>query len=132
MSPDSTVGDAPAKLDTGTNLAYQRTFLAHERTEMSWVRTALSFITFGFSVSKFFELLRDKSGEHGPFFGPQQVGVLMIAIGLISMGVATVFHARSVKELRAKCPELPRSPIGVVAFLIFVLGILAMVGVLVR
>ncbi len=47
------------RLDTPTELAYQRTFLAHERTLMAWVRTSSSLITFGFSIYKFFQLERD-------------------------------------------------------------------------
>ena len=131
-SPDSMQRDSPSKLDLGTQLAYQRTFMSHERTEMSWVRTTLTFITFGFTISKFFESLRERNGEHATLFGPQSIGVLMIAMGLIAMAVATVYHATGVRELRRNCPDLPGSPIGVIAVLIFVLGAAALIGVLLR
>lgn len=63
MSSDPS-GNAPVKLDTGTKLAYERTFPAYERTAMAWVRTTLTFITFGFTISKFFEYMRERNGAH--------------------------------------------------------------------
>jgi len=50
-----------------TYLAYERTYLAHERTLMGWVRTAISLISFGFTIAKVFEYLREKHGERGRF-----------------------------------------------------------------
>ena len=45
-----------------TKLAVDRTRLAHERTLMAWVRTATSLISFGFTIYKFFQFLRDGKG----------------------------------------------------------------------
>ena len=53
---------AAASLDTSTKLAVERTRLAHERTLMAWVRTATSLISFGFTVYKFFDYLRESQG----------------------------------------------------------------------
>ena len=47
---------------TSTKLAIERTRLAHERTLMAWVRTATSLISFGFTIYKFFEYLRESQG----------------------------------------------------------------------
>ena len=46
-------------LDLSTKLAFERTWAAYERTMLAWIRTAASLITFGFSVYKFFEILRE-------------------------------------------------------------------------
>lgn len=119
MSSDPSQGNAPVKLDTGTKLAYERTFPAYERTAMAWVRTTLTFITFGFTISKFFEYMRERNGAHAAVFGPPSVGILMIALGLISMAIATVSHGRAVQALRKRNPDVPRSPIGLMATLIF-------------
>ena len=50
-------------LDTSSRLAYERTYLAHERTLMAWVRTALALISFGFTIAKVFEYLREKGAS---------------------------------------------------------------------
>ena len=46
-------------LPDSTVLAIERTRLAHERTLMAWVRTSTSLISFGFSIYKFFEYLKE-------------------------------------------------------------------------
>ena len=81
-----------AQMDTGTRLAFERTFIAHERTQMAWVRTALSLISFGFAIVKFFEYLHEKQGERGPLFGARTVGIFMISVGLVSLVLAELQH----------------------------------------
>ena len=120
------------KLDTGTRLAYERTFLAHERTQMAWLRTALSLISFGFTISKFFEFLHEKQGEAVPLLGARTVGIVMIAMGLVSLIMGTYHHWQALKRLRAQCPDLPRSPSWVTAMLLLILGLAAMAGALIR
>jgi putative membrane protein len=46
------------RLDTATELAFDRTRAAYERTMMAWIRTATSLITFGFTIYKFFQTKR--------------------------------------------------------------------------
>lgn len=124
--------NAAVQLDTGTRLAYERTFLAHERSMMAWVRTALSLISFGFTIAKFFEFLQEKQGVHAPLMGANTVGIIMIAMGLVSMFLAAIHHRQAVEKLRERCPDLPVSPIGKLTLLIFALGILALVGAIIR
>ena len=50
MSQEPRREESALKLDTGTRLAFERTFLAHERTQMAWLRTGLSLISFGFAI----------------------------------------------------------------------------------
>jgi putative membrane protein len=53
-------GISPAtSLPDATQLAVERTTLAHERTLMAWVRTSVSLISFGFTIYKFFQYLRE-------------------------------------------------------------------------
>jgi len=74
-------------LDTSTRLAYERTYLAHERTLMGWVRTAISLISFGFTIAKVFEYLREKKGERATLLGPRAIGITMIATGLVALAL---------------------------------------------
>jgi putative membrane protein len=128
----STVDAAAPRLDNGTALAYERTYLAHERTQMAWVRTALSLISFGFTISKFFEYLHGKDGIAPPLIGARNVGLLMISIGLVLMVFANIGHRRAMVRLHARNPELPQSLAGIGAVLISVLGLVALVAALVR
>ena len=118
--------------DTSTKLAYERTFLAHERTLMAWLRTGLSLISFGFGIAKFFQYLHEQKGITPPVFGPKTVGILMILIGIAGLSAATVQHRQAIKMLRVECPGLPASVSGTLATLVSFLGILALVGALLR
>ena len=132
MSDESIPDKAVARLDTGTRLAFERTYLAHERTQMAWVRTALSLISFGFAIAKFFEFLHEKQGEKGPLMSPRTVGILMISIGLVALALASLQHRRALRALREQCPDLPASVAGVTAVLLASLGILALIGAVLR
>ena len=112
-------------MDTGTKLSYERTFLAYERTQMAWVRTSLALISFGFGIAKFFQYLSEIQDSHGPYMGPRTVGMIMIAIALVGLALASVQHRRALQALRSECPGLPRSTTGGVAWAIMALGVVS-------
>ena len=59
---------------------------------MAWVRTATSLISFGFTIYKFFQYLREKEpGFAGDgLLGPRGFALMMIGIGLTALAVATI------------------------------------------
>ena len=78
-------GDLPLS----NRLALERTRLAYERTLMAWVRTATSLISFGFTIYKFFQYLREgRAGTFDGAFGPRPFALMMIAIGLVALLLA--------------------------------------------
>lgn len=128
MASETTANqEGKTHLDTGTRLAYERTYLAQERTQMAWVRTTLALISFGFGIAKFFQYLRETQGEGAPHMAPRLVGMIMIALGLASLVSANVQHRRAVKTLRTESPGLPRSTAGATATILMMLGIVAFV-----
>jgi putative membrane protein len=132
MNDEPTHKQSMSPLDTSTRLAYERTYLAHERTLMGWVRTAISLISFGFTIAKVFEYLREKEGPRATLLGPRVVGIIMIALGLVALGLATMQHRRASKVLRERCPDLPPSLAGVMAAFFALLGILALFSAILR
>lgn len=115
-----------------TNLAVARTRLAYERTLMAWVRTATSLISFGFTIYKFFQYLREQGGggHSERIFGPREYALGMISIGLVALLFATLQHLRNMKTLRAKFPPVAYSEAAALAALISVLGIVALLAVI--
>src|SRR4030095_14138981 len=109
--------------DPRVQLAYERTFLAYERTRIAWVRTALALISFGFAIAKVLQYLREKEGETATLLSPRAIGLLMIAIGLLSLILADRQERRALKALRERCPELPAPIAGIVAVLVALLGV---------
>ena len=115
-----------------TRLALERTFLAQERTLLAWIRTALSLITFGFAVYKFFGL--EHALEHtrpsNTVLGSRGFSAILIALGLLALGMATVQHQRTLQVLRAEYAQLPRSIAGWLGVLIAIVGVAALGAVL--
>ena len=118
--------------DPRVQLAFERTFLAYERTRIAWVRTALALISFAFAIAKFFQYLRQNRGETATMLSPRAVGLIMITIGLVGLIVAHLQERRALKSLRERCPELPVPISGVMVVLIAFLGVLALVGAILR
>src|SRR4029077_4369562 len=118
--------------DPRVQLAFERTFLAYERTRIAWVRTALSLISFGFVIAKFFQYLREKQGETATVLSPRAIGLVMITIGLVGLILANWQERQALKALRERCPGLPTPISGAMAALITLLGVLALIGALLR
>jgi putative membrane protein len=128
------VSDSLAQFPDSTALAVERTRLAHERTLEAWVRTSVSLISFGFTIYKFFEYLREseQTSHVANALDPRRFGSSMIVIGLLMLVVAVIQHQRALKVLEARYGNGPRSLASIVAILVGALGILAFVGVWLR
>ena len=127
-----TIG-AAAKLDSGTQLAIDRTRLAYERTMMAWIRTAASLISFGFTIYKFFQFELKTSAERPEhLIGPRGFAVIMIVTGLTGLMLAAIQHRSSLKLLREMYGDQPRSVAGIVGWFVALLGVLALIAVLLR
>jgi inner membrane protein YidH len=122
-------------LPDATRLAVDRTRLAGDRTLLAWIRTATSLISFGFTIYKFFQYLRESTAArpHG-FFGPREFALVAISLGVIALLLATVEHRRSMESLRAQygSVNVPYSLATVLAALISCFGILGLVAVIFR
>src|SRR5262245_14201650 len=124
---------ATTALPDATRLAVERTRLAYERTLMAWTRTATSLISFGFTIYKFFQYLReDRPVADASVLGPRGFALLMIGIGLAALVFATVEHRQNMKALRASYGPVPYSIAAVVAGLIALLGVAGLLAVLLQ
>src|SRR5262245_49951258 len=95
-----------------TDLALERTRLAYERTLMAWVRTSTALISFGLTLYKFFQYLRQSSpaGAAAERIGPRGFALSMIAFGVAAMFPATLEHLRAIKDLARQIGPGRRMP----------------------
>jgi putative membrane protein len=130
MADQASVG-TPA-LDRNTELAFLRTREAFERTMMAWIRTATSLITFGFSVYKFFQLEAPPGRLQNRIIGPRQFALVLVCLGLMSLLLATVEYRQNIRALGTQYSGNQRSLALLLAWLISLLGILALIAMIFR
>ena len=120
-------------LPDATRLAVDRTRMAADRTLLAWVRTSTSLISFGFTIYKFFEYLRDNQ-QVTPvgLFGHRGFALLMIGIGVVVLVIATIQHRRDMKELQREYGRARYSLATMLAALIGALGVLGLLAVVFR
>jgi putative membrane protein len=105
-SPDTAVDSGresapPPPQPDQQQMALERTYLAHERTLMAWVRTGASLVTFGITLSKFFEHVYETETVRRPLriFGPNAIGVLMVLLGVATLLIASWQHRQAMRRL---------------------------------
>lgn len=140
-------------LDTGTQLAHERTDLAMdrndlagERTLMAWCRTSLAMIAFGFTIGKLRNILR-KSECKGILGNTHTVriktsayflwGFLLVAFFLVALGTAaslvTAFkHDRRVPAINAMGPGQQFSVTFIEALLLAAVGRIALTSLVMQ
>src|SRR5215510_4210291 len=99
--------------DQRTSLALDRTRLAHERTLMAWVRTAVSLISFGFTIYKFFEYLRESElvVPARRLLTPRDFALVMISLGLGVLVLASTEYRQQMKALQKRYPQYGPFPL---------------------
>ena len=143
--PDSSAlldGDASTELSSNrTAMAFARTSAAFDRTMMPVVRTSLSLIGFGFTLFQVFHSLINKTPGVIPNHAPRNLGLALIALGVVLLVLGLLNHMRSAVDLRARrarlvalgllrhAEPLRPSTISVIAALLLVVGVTAFTNI---
>ena len=84
-----------------TGMSFQRTRMSADRTLMSVIRTSLSLISFGFTIAKAFEKLREM-GSVSSEKPARNFGVALVALGIVMLVAGIVYHVQFMLGLRAE------------------------------
>jgi putative membrane protein len=122
----------PQRTPDANELAAVRTRLAYERTLMAWIRTAFAMITFGFTILKTFEYLKDSKALdiNRPMIGPRNLGATLMVLGTVSLLAASWQHWRALREMKEQGQPSGTSLPLVVAIVLVSIGTLAFVSAL--
>jgi putative membrane protein len=129
-----------------TALSFQRTRMSADRTLMSVIRTSLSLIGFGFTIYQFFRYLREAAGAPQLLRSeaPRNFGLALVILGVVMLSLGIWKHIAFMLELRAErktfadrelIPGDNRFPLSitlVTATLLWVIGLVALVGMAMR
>lgn len=98
----------PAEIATSlakerTDLAVARTSLANERTLLAWIRTALAMISFGFTLSKLSDVLREVAFKgllgRTRTISIKELAYFLVILGSVALLGAAFQHWRRMREL---------------------------------
>lgn len=88
----------------GNHFAWLRTTMGLQRTQLAAVRTAVSLIGFGFTVAQFFQKMQGNLPEGldvNPAL-PRNVGLVLIAAGVVSLALFTWHYHQVIRYLRSE------------------------------
>ena len=119
----------------GDRLAVERTLFAADRSLLAWVRTAVSLISFGFTMFKFLQYIRGL--EQVPALmhshSPRNIGLFLLLIGTISLLMAMLEYAATVKRLTGEGgSKIMLRPSFLAASATFLLGLTLTVAIVLR
>jgi putative membrane protein len=132
LSPSSNkyTGEARIRQDLNT-FALVRTAFSAERSLMAALRTSVSLFTFGFSITKFFDYLKQQQAVATFSEGPRYLGLALIGVGILSLVSAVVEHVwrlRKMKELGLPTISWFSLPIGT-TFALLAIGITILIAI---
>ena len=117
-----------------TDLAVERSYMASDRTLMAWIRTSLSMISFGFTIGKLGQVIKNVTVER-MLGGVRVVSVVNIAyflvvIGTLALFLASLQHRQRIHELREMGLKSRFSITFFVAILLVALGAFALTSLM--
>jgi putative membrane protein len=119
-------------VNTSNQLALDRTRLASERTLMAWIRTSLSMISFGFTIYKFFEYLKqstDAKLSNWHPTGTANMGRMLVVLGICLLVPACIQHFLLLRRLhQSTVVRMPVSFAFIAAGLLSILGLGALLN----
>jgi len=110
-----------------TEMGFGRTLLALERTLMAWIRTDISLITFGFTMYKFLDTMRQVSGSTVSETGARNFGIALIAIGIGTLVMAMIQFRRAMRRILVFTQTKPQPSISMMAGIALLVLALAMI-----
>lgn len=114
-------------------LAQTRTLLAMDRTLLAWIRTSLSLFAFGFTLARFVhDLIKNKSLSEFKTQSPEQLGIILMLLGILGLICGAIEHWLSLKKLNREIQVAAWSSTLTVAVSLIVISVLLLIDLVVN
>jgi len=134
-------GPSPAssRVESSTDLAYDRTdmaatrtLMAADRTLMAWVRTSLSLSSFGFTIYKVLQGFAQSGVRLPGNETPRSAGIFLTALGTLAMVMGAIEYVQALRDLRKHLDVSLARPAFVMAVLMSVTGLFLSFSILAK
>jgi putative membrane protein len=116
-----------------TDMATLRTLMAADRTLMAWIRSSISMLSFGFTIYKFLLYVKESlSDKILKAQGPRRFGILLIALGTLSMLFGLIDYYGLVKQYGKASGRSPWNITFFAGLITFLLGLTLLVSILIH
>ena len=90
--------DVPVHVDP--DLGVMRTMMAADRTLMAWIRTSLSMFTFGYTLYKVLQEIKEIGRVEIHDTAPRNAGVLLTLAGTVALVLGILEYSGTLRMLR--------------------------------
>jgi putative membrane protein len=103
QEPDVTLDNNPARnapVHIDPDLGVMRTMMAADRTLMAWIRTSLSMFTFGYTLYKVLQEIKEIGQVEIHDAAPRNAGVLLTLAGTVALVLGILEYFATLRVLR--------------------------------
>ncbi len=90
--------NAPVQVDP--DLGVMRTMMAADRTLMAWIRTSLSMFTFGYTLYKVLQEVKEIGNLDLHEAAPRNAGIMLTATGTVALIMGIIEYSTTLRILR--------------------------------
>jgi putative membrane protein len=101
--PDVTINNGPARnapVQVDPDLGVLRTMMAADRTLMAWIRTSLSMFTFGYTIYKVLQEVKEIGHLDLHEAAPQNAGIMLTVTGTVALIMGITEYSATLRMLR--------------------------------
>jgi putative membrane protein len=122
--------EGSARIDP--DLGVVRTMMAADRTLMAWIRTALSMLSFGYTIYKILQEVRDATNISIQSTAPRNAGVFLTVAGTSALILGIAEYYGNLRMLRRSYLFRRIRPTLIMSVLMAIAGVLLSFGIIVR
>jgi uncharacterized membrane protein YidH (DUF202 family) len=111
----------------------ERSRVASEKLQLNWIKWNITCLGLGFTAYKFYYArLENHQSPIGHYITGQEIGMFLIALGFVTLALATIQHKRKIEQLKLLMPTMHYSLSLRLSYVILVFSVLVFLVVILR
>ena len=111
----------------------ERSRIASEKLQLNWIKWNITCLGLGFTAYKFYYArLENHQSPIGHYITGQEIGMFLIALGFVTLALATIQHKRKIEQLKLLMPTMHYSLSLRLSYVILIFSVLVFLVVILR